>query len=179
MSVVPDPAFVPVAPCTLRSQAVGVLYQDHHRWLVNWLGGKLSNPSDAADLAHDTFVRILQSRLGAHTIQNPRGYISTVAHGLVVDLWRRRALEQAYLEVLAVLPAEQVPSLEMQAVVKDSLMEIDRMLDGMGAKVKQVFLLSIFGEMSYPDIAKRIGVSPRTVSNYLAKAMAQCCLMVD
>src|SRR5690606_12080257 len=111
MSVVPDPAVVTVATCTLRSPAAGVLYQDHHRWLVSWLGGKLSTPSDAADLAHDTFVRILQSRLGAQTIQNPRGYISTVAHGLVVDLWRRRALEQAYLEVLAVLPAENVSTL--------------------------------------------------------------------
>jgi RNA polymerase sigma-70 factor (ECF subfamily) len=175
----PVGAHVPATPCTTQFQTIAVLYRDHHSWLTGWLRGKLNNPADAADVAHDTFARILQSRLAATSIQEPRSYLSTIARGLVIDLWRRRALEQAYLKVLEALPSEHVPSLEAQAIVRERLVEIDRMLDGLGAKVKQAFLLSIFAQLPYPEIARRMGVSPRTVSNYLAKAMAQCCLMLD
>ena len=35
------------------------LYQDHHGWLQGWLRRRLGCAADAADLAHDTFVRLL------------------------------------------------------------------------------------------------------------------------
>lgn len=172
-------AHPPITRCPSLDDAVVGLYQDHHSWLTSWLRGKLGNQADAADLAHDTFTRILQSRLLAGGIEEPRSLLSTIARGLVIDLWRRRALEQAYQQVLESLPEEHVPSLEAQAIVKERLIELDCMLDGLGSKVKQVFLLSIIAELPYPEIASRVGVSPRTVSNYLAKAMAQCCLWID
>ena len=35
----------------------------HHGWLHNWLRAKLGNSFDAADLAQDTFIRVLRHRL--------------------------------------------------------------------------------------------------------------------
>ncbi|MGV8294512.1 sigma factor, partial [Pseudomonas aeruginosa] len=40
-------------------QPIEVLYGDHHGWLRGWLRKRLGNAFDAADLAHDTYVRIL------------------------------------------------------------------------------------------------------------------------
>lgn len=37
------------------------LYEDHHRWLSGWLRRRLGDSRDAADLAQDTFLRILTS----------------------------------------------------------------------------------------------------------------------
>ena len=41
------------------AQVIETLYGDHHGWLRGWLRKKLGNAFDAADLAHDTYVRIL------------------------------------------------------------------------------------------------------------------------
>jgi len=76
--------------------ALHVLYRDHHGWLRGWLRQRLNNSADAADLAQDTFVRVLVART-ADNLREPRHYLSTVARGLVIDLYRRRSLEQAYL----------------------------------------------------------------------------------
>ncbi len=57
----------------------------------------------AADLAHDTFVRIL-GRRQRDAIQEPRAYLATIANGLVVSHWRRRTLEQAWLDALKAQP---------------------------------------------------------------------------
>jgi RNA polymerase sigma-70 factor (ECF subfamily) len=160
---------------TLRS-AVNDLYCEHHSWLNGWLRKRLGNAFDAADLAQDTFVRVIKSR-NALEIREPRPYLSMIAKGLLIDLFRRRSLEQAYQETLAAMPESQHPSLEEQAILLQALVEIDRMLQGLGAKVKQAFILSQFEGLTYPQIAEQLGISSRTVNNYMAKAMEHCCLM--
>ena len=160
---------------SLRS-AVNDLFCDHHGWLKGWLRKRLSNSFDAADLAQDTFVRVIKAR-SALDIREPRPYLSMIAKGLLVDLFRRRSLEQSWLEALAAMPQEQQPSLEEQAILLQALVEIDRLLQGLGPKVKQTFILSQFDGLTYPQIAERLDISVRSVNNYMAKAMEHCCLM--
>jgi len=159
----------------LRS-AVHDLYSSHSTWLRGWLRKRLDSHSDAADLVQDTFVRVIKARQ-VMDIRQPRQYLSTVAKGLVIDLFRRRALERSYLEALAALPEDVYPSQETQAIVLETLMEIDRMLDSLGDKVRQTFILSQFEGLSYPKIAERQGISLRTVNNHMAKAIEHCCLI--
>ena len=57
------PDFPMSAPILLSAhhRAMHALYSEHHGWLQNWLRGKLGCAADAADLAQDTFLRILLS----------------------------------------------------------------------------------------------------------------------
>lgn len=87
------------------------LYSEHHGWLQNWLRGKLGCAADAADLAQDTFLRILLKR-ELREIGMPRAFLRTIARGLVIDHWRREELQRAYLESIAHLPEAQAPSPE-------------------------------------------------------------------
>ncbi|ATP49391.1 RNA polymerase subunit sigma [Pseudomonas putida] len=166
---------MPANDLSLRS-AVNDLYCEHHGWLNGWLRKRLGNAFDAADLTQDTFVRVIKAR-SALDIREPRPYLSRIAKGLLIDLFRRRSLEQAYLEALASLPEALQPSLEEQAILLQALVEIDRLLQGLGPKVKQVFMLSQFDGLTYPQIAKHMNISVRSVNNYMAKAMEHCCLM--
>jgi RNA polymerase sigma-70 factor (ECF subfamily) len=158
------------------NQRLDAIYREHHGWLYSWLSRRLNDSADAADLAQDTFLRVLVARTAAG-LQQPRHYLSTVARGLVIDLYRRRALERAYLDALARLPEEVHPSLEQQALLFEEIVEVDRLLDGMGAKAKRTFLLSQLDGLTYAQIAERLGISMRTVNNHMAKAMEHCCLI--
>ncbi|WP_437879809.1 sigma-70 family RNA polymerase sigma factor [Pseudomonas sp. LRF_L74] len=153
------------------------LYREHNGWLRGWLRQRLNNSADAADLAQDTFVRVLLAR-STESVREPRHYLATIARGLVIDLYRRRSLEQAYRDALANLPEAAQPSLEEQALLLEALVQIERMLDGLGRKVKQTFILSQLEGLTYAQIAERLGISLRTVNNHMAKAMEHCCLMM-
>ena len=96
--------------------------------MQGWLCKKLGNAFDAADLAQDTFIRILSSRDIA-AIKEPRAYLTTVAKGLVINWYQRQALERAYLDALALLPEPQAPSAEQRYIILETLYEIDAMLD--------------------------------------------------
>ena len=47
------------------------LYAEHHGWLVGWLRKRLGNTDSAADLAQDTFVKVMLAR-NAQPLQQPR-----------------------------------------------------------------------------------------------------------
>ncbi|WP_257572424.1 sigma factor [Janthinobacterium sp. UMAB-56] len=54
------------------------LYSEHHGWLYGWLRGKLGNRAEAADLAQDTFLRLLGKRQAA-PLRETRGYLEALA----------------------------------------------------------------------------------------------------
>lgn len=152
---------------------IGALYSDHHGWLQGWLRCKLGNAVDAADLAQDTFIRVL-SKHEAPDVLAPRAYLSTIARGLVADFFRRQDLERTYLDTLAALPEQHTPSSETRALILEALSAIDAILDGMKPAMRQAFLLSQLEGLTYPAIAERLGVSLRTVNTYMADAIAHC-----
>lgn len=152
---------------------IGALYSDHHSWLQGWLRRKLGNAGDAADLAQDTFIRVLNKH-EAPDVLAPRAYLSTIARGLVADFFRRQDLERTYLDTLAALPEQHTASPEARALILEALTAIDAILDGMKPAMRQAFLLSQLEGLTYPAIAERLGVSLRTVNTYMADAIAHC-----
>ena len=112
------------------------LYGEHHGWLKGWLRTRTGNSADAADLAQDTFVRMLTLRQ-LPVLREPRHYLATIARGLLIDKARRQTLERAYLEVLAARPEPLEVSPETYHLIIESLLAIDTLLDGLGARTRQ------------------------------------------
>jgi RNA polymerase sigma-70 factor (ECF subfamily) len=161
-----------IHPCSERSE-VAALYADHHGWLQGWLRRKLGNACDAADLAQDTFMRLLVARQPEVIVQ-PRAYLTRIAQNLLVNWYQRQALERAYLEALAVLPEAQAPSAEHRLVILETLHEIDVMLDALKPQARRAFLLSQIEGMKYEDIARELGVSLVTVKRYMQQGFRGC-----
>lgn len=157
----------------LTCSEVDLLYRSHHSWLSTWLRQRVGCHAHAADLAQDTFVRLLKAR-PAQPLREPRAYLSSIARGLMIDQFRRKALEQAYLESLSALPPSETPSEEQRWVILDVLERLDRLLMELKPRVRQVFLHAQLDEMSCQKIAEHLRVSRATVERDLAKAMAAC-----
>lgn len=151
--------------------AVQTLYCDHHGWLRNWLHNRLGCPEQAADIAHDTFVRLLSKPVKMH---EPRAFLTTVARGLMINFLRRRELENAYLEALAAQPEMEDSGPEQHALVIEALLEIDVILRGLPTKVRAAFLLSQLEGLKYDAIAARLGVSVSMVKKYMLQAITHC-----
>ncbi|MCD0503390.1 sigma-70 family RNA polymerase sigma factor [Bordetella petrii] len=163
-------------PLSAPPDAVHGLYRDHHGWLDGWLRRKLGNACDAADLMHDTFVRVLRHRAELEQVREPRAYLTTIAKRRLLNHYRRRSLEHAYLEALAALPEPQAPSPEHQLLILEALHEIDTVLHALPAKVRQAFLLAQLEQLPYEAIAQRLKVSVRTVQRYIVQGYEECIL---
>lgn len=154
------------------------LYSNHHRWLHNWLRSRLGCSETAADLAQDTFIRILQKDYLAQP-QSPRAYLSSIARNLLVDLYRRRSIERAYVDTLALQPEAVDISPAARHEIIETLMEIDRLLDGMGERPREIFLLAQIDGLSFVAISQQLGISVNTVRKHFIRAMSQCLLLLE
>ncbi|MHC6224946.1 sigma-70 family RNA polymerase sigma factor [Pseudomonas sp. X10] len=152
---------------------LATLYHDHHPWLKRWLRSRIGCSEHAADLAQDTFLSILGSK-DLFGIREPRSFLSTVARRLMANAYRRRLVEEAYLQALAILPeaVEPDPVVRLQAL--QALTELDRLLDQLPGKVREAFLLSHLQGLKIAEIAERLEVSTRSVKLYLVRANQHC-----
>lgn len=156
------------------SPSVELLYLDHHPWLQGWLRRRLGNAADAADLAHDAFLRLLAKPRHFDNPPQARVYLRAMADGLCIDLWRRRSIEQAWLDALAARPTAETPSAEHCAIVLEALQEIDAMLRSLPPRAANAFVLAVGCEMTDKEVAAELGVSDRMVRKYVAQVMLHC-----
>ncbi|WP_170845041.1 sigma-70 family RNA polymerase sigma factor [Chitinasiproducens palmae] len=166
---------MPSTACGTASSngALDHLYRAHHGWLINFLRKRLGNTCDAADLAHDTYLRLLATGRTPDT-DSARPYLAHVAKCLAVDLHRRREIESAYLDTLAALAPRQIPCEETRAAIIETVVAIDRALQQLPAGTRAALLLSRLDGLSYRDIAARLAVSVSSVEKYVATALRAC-----
>ena len=153
------------------------LYGGHHPWLRTWLTRRLGNGTDAADLAHDAFLRLLARPVRFGSAPEARSYLRSMANGLCIDLWRRREVEQAWLDALAARPESIEPSPEHRAIVIETLCRIGAMMESLPEKAATAFILAQLHGLRYGEIARRLNVTERMVKKYMAQTMLHCALI--
>ena len=159
-------------PTTAPHPSTELLYREHHSWLRGWLRVRLQSSQNAEDLAHDTFVKLIESRVP--DLHTPRAFLLTLARRLMISHFRHREVERAWLEAVAHLPDDVAPSPETRAIVIETLLEIDALLNGLPPKVKSAFLMARLDGLPYTEIATRLGVTVSSVNQYMARAIREC-----
>ncbi|WP_076591091.1 sigma-70 family RNA polymerase sigma factor [Herminiimonas arsenitoxidans] len=166
---------MPSASNPSQHDLLHTLYSEHYGWLHAWLRKKLSCPHSAADLAQDTFFRLLSVPFELSVLKTPRAYLTTTATRLVIDEVRRRKVEQAYMDALALLQEDaHAVSPEQHLQTVETLTLIAQMLENLPEKARQAFMLSRLDNLTYPEIAAQLGVSSSMIKQYIARAMVHC-----
>ncbi|EKN44434.1 MULTISPECIES: sigma-70 family RNA polymerase sigma factor [Pseudomonas syringae group] len=155
------------------THTVDGLFRAHNAWLTGWLRRRLGCPHSAADLAQDTFIKVLGAR-DTQQIVEPRAFLTTIARRVLCNHYRRQDLERAYYQALSELPESVAPSEEERAIILETLVELDQLLDGLPGPVKSAFLMSQVDGLSHGEIASALGISIATVKRHLNKAALRC-----
>ncbi|MEQ9771472.1 sigma-70 family RNA polymerase sigma factor [Pectobacterium jejuense] len=153
------------------------LYCQHHGWLQGLLRKRLGNLCDAADLAQDVFLRLLLKPRQFDSHEGARAYLSVMAQGMCVDLWRKREIERVWLTSLAEQPEPVALSAEDSNIILETLYQVDTMLRALPEKVRAAFIMAQVQGLPYREIATALGVSERMVKKYMAQAMLHCVLL--
>ncbi|MFJ3044886.1 sigma-70 family RNA polymerase sigma factor [Herbaspirillum chlorophenolicum] len=161
---------------SVSQQQLSSFYRSHHGWLHGWLRKKLGCGHHAADVAHDTFLRIIASRDVLLGMREPRAFLTTTAKRLLVDRVRRQAIEQAYLAELMLLAdsSHGYPSPEETLLAVQALQQIAAALEGLAEKPREAFLRHYLDGQPHAEVAGALGVSTKMVQKYLVKALLHC-----
>jgi RNA polymerase sigma factor (sigma-70 family) len=153
--------------------AVGGLFRAHYPWLCTRLRQYMGASPSVEDIAAETFTQLLESP-GLTPIREPRALLTTIAQRLVYQLWRRRDLERQHRDQSQGFDSLQAKSPEELTQLTQALHGLDRTLERLPGKVRATFLLSRVDGLTYPQIAAELGISQRSVSDYMTRSKALC-----
>jgi len=159
----------------LKSRLIGQIFQQHYSWLCARLSYRTGCSHSAEDIAAETFLKVWMLP-DPTAIREPRALLTTIAQRLMYEGWRRRDLEKAYLQILAEVPEHVHPSPQEQLILIESLLAIDRLLDGLSGQAKAVFVHSQLDGMPYAQISARLGLSLGRIHQLMTQALRACYL---
>lgn len=161
--------------CQPADELASDWFRQHYIWLAGRMACQTGCRFGAEDVASEAFVQLLQMT-GWQGASEPRALLTTIAQRLLYEVWRRRDLERAYLAWAATQPQPTLPSPEERTLILETLITIDRALDGLPIKARCAFLYSQLDGLTYVEIAQRLEVSVRMVQKYMTQAMRLCYL---
>jgi len=144
-------------------------FLEHYEELIGTWTRRLRNRSQAEDLAHNTFVRVLESDSSA--VQQPRAYLHQTARNIAVDGYRREdrrgAMESQAID-LGEAPNGD-PEHYMHAIqLADS---IERALTELPLNCRRVFVWQKIEGLTQAEIAERLGLSRNMVEKYMIRTL--------
>lgn len=142
---------------------------DHYEELIGTWTRRLRNRQQAQDLAHDTFVRVLESDSDA--VEQPRAYLHQTARNIAVDGFRREELRDAK-EQAAVPPSSSETGDPEQYMRAIQLAEsVERALLELPLNCRKVFVWQKIEGLTQAEIAERLGLSKNMVEKYMIRTL--------
>lgn len=144
-----------------------------HPFVLQVLGRRLPIRADVSDIAQEMYLRLLRvERLDL--VENPRAYLCRVAVN-IADEWRLRA---------AKLPTTSEDAVPEEALTAGDDLEdwlnqqhhreaIQAALMALPLHQRTALMLQIGQDLTYPEIARHMGVTRRQVKRYLATAYSE------
>lgn len=149
--------------------------QDLGPGLRRYLQRQLGNADAADDAVQETFLRMLRYR-DRCDIAEIRALLFRVAASVVADRRRQAKTHRAddHCDIADHELASDAPQPDRTLSGAQNLALLKRAILALPPRCREVFLMHRFEDLSYRDIAQRLGISERTVENQIAHALAVC-----
>jgi RNA polymerase sigma-70 factor (ECF subfamily) len=136
--------------------------------------------SEAEDLVQEVFLR-LQARAAGEPVENVERYLFRIANNVLVDRHRHAASHGlAYVDPLdAAFEIADEVSPERALMAKQTLGQLSIALRELPPRTREAFIFHRFEEMTYPVIARRMGISVTGVEKLIKRALAQLSVKVE
>lgn len=165
----------PRGPAQGGDEPLDAFAREHQAELLAFFQRRVPSRPDAADLAQESWTRLLRYRRES----SPRALrmlLFSIARNLLSNHWRRGRLhgvEQPTDFTGLDLPSE-IAGPARQADARQSLLRLEAAVAALPPKCRAVFLLSRIEGLANAEIAGRCGISVKMVEKHLARAIVQC-----
>lgn len=156
----------------------------HYRELLHFLLRSVKDRDTAADLAQESYARVLSSEQQGGAIRDARALLYRTARNLLIDRHRQAQTQRqqpveasdhdgvdSLLEQIAAPAAfEPEAALSSQQTV-DALLAT---IDALPLRCRQAFILHKFDGLSHVEVARQMGISVKMVEKHIQNGLWAC-----
>lgn len=149
------------------------IYERHWRTIYGHVYKMLLHEEDAKDVVQEVFSDIWLKRDKEEGYSNIAGYLYVAARHRVLNLLKKNKFHGAYLDSLARFAVENSNVTIDLLNEKDLSAAIEREIQALPPRMKEVFELSRKENLTYKEIGLRLGISDKTVKKQMHKSLQQ------
>ncbi|MDQ1918791.1 RNA polymerase sigma factor [Massilia pseudoviolaceinigra] len=156
-------------------QPPAIVFERYHLELLNFLHRLLGDRHAAADLAQESFVRVLVLQQSGRAVANARALLYRTARNLVIDSHRRAGVRgHDGLDLVAehAGPRHLQPDEALASV--QSVQAYVQAIEDLPPRCREAFILHVFDELTHRQIAERMGISASMVEKHIVRGMLAC-----
>jgi RNA polymerase sigma factor (sigma-70 family) len=168
-----DQTVVPFRAPEEGSAFARAVYDRHDSELRRYLRRRLAMAADVDDMIQEIYVRIARYP-APDAVLNTQAFVMTIAANLLRDRFASTARRRHDLQ----MPFEEAdvacnrPSLERQLEAEQTLALVMEALNELKTKTRDALILHRFRNLTYPEIAERMGLSTSMVQKHINRALA-------
>ena len=148
-------------------EAFELLYNRYKRKLYCFSLKYLENSSDAEELVQVVFISLWEHRKNIDDTKLIKNYIYKSAVNYIYNFLKKKSIRKRYLEFEWQKPEGSVNQTYDNLFYLDLEKRLDIIIGSLPPQQQKIFYLSRFIGLSHENIARKLGLSVRTVENQI------------
>lgn len=154
------------------------MLERYHRELLNFLTRQVSDRDTAADLAQESFARVLSAQSSGLAVLDMRALLYRTARNLVIDQHRRNKVRRH--DDLDAIAEDQYPPAPPHLQPEEALASRQVIglyaatIEALPSRCREAFVLHVFDDLSHAQIAQHMGISVSMVEKHVVRGMVAC-----
>lgn len=153
-----------------NKDAFKILFEKYGTRLYQFSLKYLREKEDAEDLLNEVFLKIWENRQSLKTNTSFQSYLFTIAYNNIRQRFLKKSREEKYIQIFAEENLVDSSKGEDQVDYMQIVQKINKVIDLLPARRKEIFNLSYKEELKNHEIADKLGLSEQFVKNQLSVA---------
>lgn len=161
-----------------NQQIFASVYEEFYGKMYIYAREYVLNGEVASELAQDTFLKLWEIRETLSEDTSLQAFLYRITRNNCINYLNRLKVQQKYMSYSYLQQKEIALNFvalndnSADKIISEELeKKIDKTIESLPLRCKQIFLMSRFEEKKYREIASELGISEKTVENQILKAL--------
>lgn len=153
-----------------NEKAFEELYNLYSAQLLGFIFNIVKSKTHAGEILQETFIKVWNNREKIDFNQPFRAYLFQITKNNIYDFFRQAARDKK-LELLIIKNVvREYSHVEELLTIKDDVHLLNKMIDALPPKRRQIFKLVKIEELSYAEVSEKLHISVSTINDHIVKA---------
>jgi RNA polymerase sigma-70 factor (ECF subfamily) len=152
-------------------EAYAEIYDRYKNLLYAHAYKKLGDPEEVKDVLQELFAYLWNKRADIPVTMNLSGYLYAGIRNRILNLLSHKQVENKYIASIQQFIQEGAYTTDLAIREKEFAELIQKEIDLLPPKMREVFLLSRFAHLTHQEIAEKMSISEQTVAKQVTNAL--------
>ncbi|ARS41931.1 hypothetical protein CA265_20645 [Sphingobacteriaceae bacterium GW460-11-11-14-LB5] len=147
------------------------IFERYYNLLIIYADKKLRNRQEAEDVVQEVYVSLWNRHESINIESSLASYLYRAVRYEILDIFSHQKVEDKYLQSLDTYAKNFSEQADYRVREKEIIEIINKQIDLLPTKMKEVFLLSRKENLSHREIAEVLGTTEENVSRHITRAL--------